>query len=145
VQGPFGRFVLDQERAAVFIAGGIGITPLKGMAEYASDVALPIEVRLLYSNSRKEEIPFRNELDELERGNPRFRVLHTLTGNDVAPGWDGLVGRIGERHLLEAARGLKPPVYYVSGKPEMVATAVNVLADLLVPEADIRVELFRGY
>lgn len=36
VRGPFGGFVLDEERPALFIAGGIGITPLKGMAEYAA-------------------------------------------------------------------------------------------------------------
>src|SRR5690349_11820185 len=37
IQGPFGDFVLDEERPAVLVAGGIGITPLKGMAEYAAD------------------------------------------------------------------------------------------------------------
>src|SRR2546427_3164043 len=32
VDGPYGRFVLDESRDAVFVAGGIGRPPLKGMA-----------------------------------------------------------------------------------------------------------------
>jgi ferredoxin-NADP reductase len=33
VQGPVGHYLLDTARPAVLVAGGIGITPLKGMAE----------------------------------------------------------------------------------------------------------------
>src|SRR5713226_7509326 len=89
LQGPFGHFVLEEKRPAVLLAGGIGITPLKGMAEYASDKALPIPVRLLYSNSDEEDIAYRIELEELETQNSRFHVIHTLTGNDVSKGWEG--------------------------------------------------------
>src|SRR5438094_3041447 len=44
VFGPIGDFVLHETRPAVLLAGGIGITPLKGMAEYAADNALPIPI-----------------------------------------------------------------------------------------------------
>ncbi len=145
LQGPLGDFVLEEDRPAVLIAGGIGITPLKGMAEYASDRSLPIEVRLIYSNSSEEEIAYRGELEELERRNPHLRVIHTLTGNDVTKGWEGSVGRIGMRHLREATWGLDQPVFYASGKPGMVVAALNILADMAVSEADIRAEFFRGY
>src|SRR2546425_3456328 len=37
VFGPIGDFVLHETRPAVLLAGGIGITPFKGMAEYAAD------------------------------------------------------------------------------------------------------------
>ncbi|HEV2137831.1 MAG TPA: FAD-dependent oxidoreductase [Nitrososphaerales archaeon] len=145
LRGPFGHFVLEEERPAVLLAGGIGITPLKGMAEYASDKALPIPVRLLYSNSSEDDIAYRNELDELERQNLHFRVIHTLTGNDVPKGWKGLVGRIGMRQLKEASKGLDRPVYYVCGKPGMVIAMMRLLSEVAVPEEDIRFELFRGY
>src|SRR5881628_3504691 len=79
VVGPVGDFVLDERRPAVLVAGGIGITPLKGMAEYATDEGLPIPMRLLYSSRSQEEIVYRKELEALERKNRNFRVLHTLT------------------------------------------------------------------
>jgi ferredoxin-NADP reductase len=86
LQGPLGDFVLEEDRPAVLVTGGIGITPLKGMAEYAADKALPIEVRLLYSNPNEEEIAYREELEELEKKNPHFSVFHTLTGSGVEAG-----------------------------------------------------------
>ena len=145
VQGPFGNFVLKEDRPAVLLAGGIGITPLKGMAEYASDNALRIPVILVYSNRSEEEIAYRAELDELERRNPHFRVLHTLTGSDIARGWKGSAGRIGTLQLQEAARGLDRPVYYICGKPSMVGEMLSLLSGSGVPEADMKVEVFRGY
>ena len=145
LQGPLGDFVLEEDRPAVLLAGGIGITPLKGMAEYASDKSLPIEVRLVYSNSSEEEIAYRGDLEDLERRNPHLRVIHTLTGNDIKKGWKGSVGRIGTGHLREATRGLYQPVFYASGKPGMVAAVLNILAEMDVPETDMRAEFFRGY
>jgi ferredoxin-NADP reductase len=144
VQGPFGHFILREDRPAVLLAGGIGITPLKGMAEYASDRALPVPVRLVYSNRTEKDIAYRAELEDLEARNPRFRVLHTLTGK-AAKEWKGSVGRIGAGHLAEAAQDLSRPVFYICGKPGMVAEMLRLLSDSSVPEADVMVEVFRGY
>lgn len=143
VQGPFGRFLLDERRPAVLLAGGIGITPLKGMAEYASDKALPIPVRLVYSNRAKADIVYRAELDELERRNRHFRVFHTLTGT-ANKGWKGTTGRLGDAQIRRATEGLHMPVYYICGSPDMVAEMVRILTDF-VPQTDIRAEVFRGY
>ncbi len=145
VQGPFGHFILQEERPAVLIAGGIGITPLKGMAEYAADKHLAIPIRLLYSNRSEDEIAYRAEIDELERANPRFQVLHTLTGKKIPKGWKDSVGRIDRRQLDDATGGLDRPVYYVCGKPSMVAAMLNLLSESGVPEEDMVIEIFRGY
>ncbi len=144
LRGPYGRFLLREDRPAVLIAGGIGITPLKGMAEFAAGKRLSIPVMLLYSNRTEEEIAYRGELQELERRNPRFRVLQTLSG-EVEKGWEGSVGRIGPTLLEEASRGVDRPVYYVCGKPGMVAETLRLLSESGVPEADLMVEVFRGY
>jgi len=144
VQGPFGHFVLHEDRPAVLLAGGIGITPLKGMAEYAADKALPTPIRLVYSNRSEEEIVYRAELKDLARRNPRFSVLHTLTGN-APKGWEGSVGRIGTRLLQDAARGLDRPAFYVCGTTSMVAEMLRLLSESGVTESDVLVEVFRGY
>jgi ferredoxin-NADP reductase len=147
VQGPLGHYLLDTDRPAVLVAGGIGITPLKGMAEYAADRKLPIPVRLIYSSRTVEEIVYREELEALERSNPKFQVLHTLT----RPGssWTGRTGRIEGDHgadlLAEAAEGLDLPVYYLCGAPGFVEASFGSLVSSGVPEADIRFEVFRGY
>lgn len=142
--GPIGDFVLHGSRPAVFLAGGIGITPLKGMAEYAADKALPIPIRLAYSNRTEDEIVYRHELDALEKRNPHFRVLHTLT-RSPGDGWRGRTGRMGGELIREAASDLAEPVYYVSGTPGMVVGMWRLLDGLGISEADIEAEAFRGY
>jgi glycine betaine catabolism B len=145
VRGSFGDFVLDEERPAILVAGGIGITPLKGMAEYAADETLKIPVRLLYSNRTEDEIAYKAELEELERRNPKFRVLHTLTGENVSNDWAGSRGRIRPDLFRKAGEGLDRPVYYLCGKPSMVSAVFDLLLKMDVLEDDVKAELFRGY
>jgi len=114
------------------------------MAEYAADRMLPIPIRLVYSNRGEDEIVYRSELDTLERQNPRFHVLYTLT-RPADKGWRGPTGRIDRELLQEAARGLADPIYYVSGTPGMVVGMLRLLGDLGIPDADLEVEAFRGY
>jgi len=144
VFGPIGDFVLHETRHAVLVAGGVGITPLKGMAEYASDKTLPIPIRLVYSNRNEDEIVYRPDLDSLEKQNLNFRVLHTLT-RTTDDGWRGRTGRIDGELLHEAAQGLVDPIYYVSGTPSMVVGTLQLLRGLGVRDDDIEVEAFRGY
>lgn len=144
VFGPVGDFVLHEGRPAVFLAGGIGITPLKGMAEYAADRALPIPIRLVYSNRTEDEIPYREEIESLEKANPRFRVIHTLT-RTAEPGWKGRTGRIDGDLVQKASRDLADPIYYVSGIPGMVVGTLRVLSSAGIPDENIEIEAFRGY
>ncbi|UVJ39503.1 ferredoxin--NADP reductase [Arthrobacter sp. CJ23] len=144
VFGPIGDFVLHETRPAVLIAGGIGVTPLKGMAEYAADRALPIEIRLVYSSRSEDEIAYRDSLAALEKENARFRVFHTLT-RAADPSWDGAIGRIGPSLLRQAAGDLVKPVYYVSGTLGMVAGTLRILRGEGIADNDIEEEVFRGY
>jgi ferredoxin-NADP reductase len=145
VDGAYGHFVLDDRSPAVLVAGGIGITPLKGMAEYAADRQLPLDVRLVYSNRNEEEIAYRTELDDLVRQNPRFTVYHTLTRAPSGSAWTGRRGRIGPGLLEEASRGLAHPVYYVCGTPGMVQGTYRMLEGQGVGPDRIKFEVFRGY
>src|SRR5713101_6895230 len=61
LQGPFGDFVLEEDRLAVFFAGGIVLTPLKRMAAYPTERILPIDLRLVYSTFSDEEIAYRGD------------------------------------------------------------------------------------
>ena len=145
VQGPYGDFILDEKRPAVLVAGGIGITPLKGMAEYAADRKLQIPVRLLYSNRTTDEIAYRPELEELEKHNPKFTVFHTVTGENVSKDWEGLRGRINREYLLKASEGLERPNYYLCGTPSMVKACFDLLQCMEVSEHNVSYEVFRGY
>lgn len=145
VDGAYGHFVLDGSRDAVFVAGGIGVTPLKGMAEYLADTSSPRRAVMLYSNRTAEEIAYREELSELERANPRFRVVHTLTREPEGSTWRGRRGRVDATLIEEAVAGLSDPVYYLCGRGGMVMEVGRSLLGTGVPRDRVMFEIFRGY
>ncbi|MCI4347887.1 MAG: FAD-dependent oxidoreductase, partial [Thermoplasmata archaeon] len=147
VYGPLGLFLLDLKRPSVFLAGGIGITPFRGMLRYAADSRDSEERRLLYSARTPEELVFRAELDSLSKRSSHLRVHYTVTRPRESGGaWTGRVGRISSAWIREVAERLDHPKFYVAGLPEMVEEMVGILeGPLSVPEADIDYEVFRGF
>src|SRR5262245_13357520 len=57
IEGPYGDFRLHTKaaRPAVFLAGGIGITPFRSMIVHAAKERLPHQIVLFYSNRRPED------------------------------------------------------------------------------------------
>jgi ferredoxin-NADP reductase len=148
IEGAFGSLTLhkNSERAAVLLAGGIGITPFRSIAVHAARAKLPHRIFLFFGNHRPEDAPFLDELAGLEQQNPNFRLIATMDAMDRSHHpWQGETGFIDqamlERHLKQAAS----PLYYIAGPPEMVATMQNLLAQAGVDDEDIRAEEFSGY
>ncbi len=145
IQGPVGKFFLNQERPAILIAGGIGITPFKSMIEYAAEVCLPIDLTLLYSNRTPDEIAFKSELDALAEQNPRFEIIYTITRGLPEHGWEHRVGRIDQELLRQASANKPDAYYYICGTPSLIADAVQMLNNLGVTSERIMLETFKGY
>jgi ferredoxin-NADP reductase len=84
VEGPFGNLVLhnNASRPAVFLTGGIGITPVRCILVRAADQKLPHHIFLFYSNHRPEDAAFLDELEALQEKNPNFRMIATMTDMD---------------------------------------------------------------
>ena len=68
LEGPYGNFILheDATRAAVFLAGGIGITPVRSILVHAAKAKLPNQLVLFYSNRKPEDAAFLDELRDLQ-------------------------------------------------------------------------------
>jgi ferredoxin-NADP reductase len=147
VLGPLGAFLFDGSRSSVFLAGGVGISPFRGMLRYAADTGNAAEKRLLYSARVPEELVFRSELDQMAHASPHVRIQYTVTRpTESTETWDGRVGRIDAEWVRETARSLHRPKFYVAGLPGMVGEVVAMLGgDLGVPEDDLDYEIFRGY
>jgi len=63
IEGPWGEFVLPKEPGdVVMLAGGIGVTPFRAMAEDASARSLLHDLALIHSNRTPEETPFLAQL-----------------------------------------------------------------------------------
>jgi ferredoxin-NADP reductase len=145
--GPIGQFTLtDAARPAVFIAGGIGITPFMSMLRQAARDSSPQRLLLLYSNRRPEDAAFLGELQELGRQNGNFRLFATMTDmSNSARKWDGEAGFVNADLIRRCAGGLIAPVYYVVGPPAMVVAMQETLRGAGISDEDIRSEEFYGY
>ena len=148
LEGPFGNLILhrDVARPAVFLAGGIGITPFRSMIWHAMEVGSAHRISLFYSVRRIQEAAFLNELREIQELNPRFRFIPTITQSDRLPRhWRGEVGHITEPMLTKSLPDLQIPLFYIAGPPGMVTAMRLILGEAGVSDDDIRAEEFAGY
>lgn len=148
LQGPGGSLALHHNvaRTAVFLAGGIGITPVRSILLRAAHDRLPHQIVVIYSNHRPEDAPFLDELTTLQKENPNYRLIATMT--DVARSaraWNGETGRITAALLKKHLTDASSPIYYVIGPPGMVNGTHEMLTQSGVDEDDIRSEDFGGY
>ena len=143
-----GSFTLHKNRAkpAVFLAGGIGITPFLSILRQAHHDRLPHKLYLFYSNRRPEDAPFLDTLQNLEKTNPNFHLICTMTEMSKSKKeWKGEVVVIDREMLSRHLATLQGPIYYSAGPPAMVAGMKAMLVGAGVDEDDIRTEDFAGY
>jgi ferredoxin-NADP reductase len=143
-----GSFTLHKNPAkpAVFLAGGIGITPFLSMLRQADRDRLPQKLYLFYSNRRPEDAAFLDTLQTLETTNPNFRLICTMTEMSKSKKeWTGETALIDKEMLSRHLATLQGPIYYIAGPPPMVAGVRKMLVSAGVDEDDIRAEDFAGY
>jgi ferredoxin-NADP reductase len=152
VEGPFGNLVLhnDRTRAAVFLAGGIGITPFRSILLQIIHERLQYSVFCFFANRRPEDAPFLAELEAMqERYLQRpywITIVPTMSHmNQSAHSWDGETGRIDPSMLARHLKSAASPIYYLAGPPEMVKGLHTMLNEAGVGDDDIRTEEFSGY
>jgi len=155
IEGPFGNLTLHNNAAhpAVFLAGGIGITPFRSIVVNAAREKLPHHIFLFYSNRSPEDAAFLDELKNLEAENPNYKLIATMTDMEKsARPWKGEVGMIDhnmlDRYLKVAASPQSSsagPIYYIAGPPQMDRDLQAMLTKSGIDTDDIRIEEFSGY
>jgi ferredoxin-NADP reductase len=148
LEGPYGNLTLhpDAGRPAVFLAGGIGITPFRSLLVHAARAQLPHRLVLLYANRRPEDAAFLDELQALQRDNARYTFVGTMTAMEQSHrSWQGERGQFTPAMLGNALGGDVRPVCYVAGPPAMVSGVQVILNAAGVTNDAIRTEKFAGY
>src|SRR5215470_19623875 len=143
-----GSFTLHKNSAkpAVFLAGGIGVTPFSSIVRQADHDRVPHKLYLFYSNRRPEDAPFVEVLQNLEKTNPQFRFIATMTEmRRSKKTWNGETGRIDQEMLSKYLNELRGPIYYVAGPPALVSGMRKMLVASGVDEDEIRSDEFSGY
>ncbi len=143
-----GSFTLHENpaKAAVFLAGGIGITPFLSIVRQAHKECLKQELYLFYSNRRPEDAAFLEILSTLEKTNPYFRFIGTMTKTSTSENvWRGETGSIDREKLSRYLPSLRGPIYYIAGPRALVVGMRQILAESGVDDDHVQSEDFDGY
>ncbi len=142
LDGPHGAFSIDRYEAAgyVFIAGGVGITPIMSFLRTMADRVDPRPVQLFYADKQWEGITFRDELEAL-RSRVDLTIVYVL--EEPHDGWEGERGFVTAellgRHLPDESFSR---VFFLCGPEPMFDAVHPALLDQGVPEARIQLERF---
>lgn len=138
IKGPSGLMTLhdDPNRAAVFIAGGIGITPFISILRQAAHDRLGHRFFLLYSNRLPAQAGFLPELQRLSQQYDHLQLLARMTDFD---------GFLNAAAIRSVTAGAAAPLYYLAGPPAMVDAMTRIVRGSGVKEEDVNTEEFYGY
>lgn len=146
LDGPYGDFTLHKAETtpAVFVIGGIGVTPVRSMIAQATHDKTAHKITLLHSSKTPADLPFIADLQQLAKENPNF--TYVPVASDSAPdGWQGERGRVNEAIVKKYVTDLDKPIYYLSGPEGMVKAMRQLLVGMGANEDNIRTEEFTGY
>lgn len=143
VKGPVGKFYPDDAGTTlVMIAGGIGITPIRSILKSLEKKRGEHGKRiLLYGNLNREDIAFRDELENLKI--PDYRLVHVLSDTSgMENAHQGFItAEIVAKEVPESANAF----YMISGPPVMVEAMKKALTKIRIPAERIRTDMFFGY
>ena len=129
---PAGTFILDESSPAVFIPGGIGITPFRSMIKYALDQKLKTKITLIYASS-DENFIFKQELEKWQQDLPNLDIIyHNST-------------KLGHLTTLSPKPYPLNPIYYLAGSHEFVNAMEKILLEMKIDQTNIRYDRFDGY
>lgn len=143
LDGPYGVFSVDRYPDApgfVFIAGGVGATPIVSMLRTLADRHERRPQWFVYGNNRWEEVIFREELETLkERLN--LRLVHVL--KEPPSDWQGESGYVTPELLRKVLPADARRYEYFLCAPKPMSDAVQQgLRALRVPLGRVHFELF---
>jgi len=145
VEGPYGRFshllYAGGAEDLLFIAGGIGITPLLSMLRFMAAARTERTATLVWGNRTEGDIPFREEIEGLGERIPGFKVHHVLSEQEDWEGEKGFVTKEVLQRLLTAEE-LRRRVF-LCGPPPMMDSVTKALTALGTPRNRVHTERFR--
>ena len=162
VSEPKGRFTLVSKphefRTIIGFAGGIGITPLLSHFKNILRNEPRTRLFLFYGNKTKEDIAFKNELDELMNSHSdRLKIYYFYSQEKIGNGL--FEGRLNEKKVAliinqilllddtdeESTIWDAVDEVLICGKGEMIKSVANACYHHGIPKRNIHFELFEEF
>lgn len=135
-----GDFVLpkDETIGLIFVAGGIGVTPMRSMIKFLFDNQSKRDITLIYSVRSADELAFTKLF---EAAGIKFIPV---VGESTA-GWSGETGRLDAERIISLAPGYENKYIYLSGPEPMTESLYKELKRLGVNKKHLVTDYFPGY
>lgn len=140
VSGPFGTFTNDAQVTdkVLYIAGGIGITPIRSMLEERAQKGRKDSVVLIYANKSEADVALRGELDELA-GKLNMKLHHVMSDQ---PDFDGEKGYVDLERVKKLVPDFAERDIFICGPPPMMYGLIGNLNGAGVPKTQLHYERF---
>ena len=143
-----GDFTLPKDplKKVAFIAGGIGITPVRSMVKFLTDTRDRRPAVVLYSVRTQEDIAYAPIFDAAHR-QIGLKTVYVLSDERIPSGQPNVYGatRITPEIILKEIPDHRERIFYLSGTHQMVTGMATTLRRLGVPRSHIKTDYFPGY
>jgi ferredoxin-NADP reductase len=136
IEDPGGHLTYEEQDKAGFIAGGSGMAPIISMLRHIAHRKLKGEFVLFYSSRTKDNILYRDELEQLQEENPDIKVIITLTREE----WEGPKGRLCHSVIERFLPDAKDYYWWICGPMGMIKGMKGCLSELGVDPKNIKME-----
>ncbi|MCG8426030.1 MAG: CDP-6-deoxy-delta-3,4-glucoseen reductase [Chromatiales bacterium] len=141
IQGPLGGFYLREEsdRPLVFMAGGTGFAPLKGIIEHALHIGINRPIHLYWGVRAKRDL-YLGELAE-QWATESSNITFTPVLSEPDGEWDGATGWVHEQVLADHP-DMSGFDLYMSGPPVMIFAARDAFKEAGLSEDNMYSDVF---
>jgi len=126
IEGPFGTFYLreDSQKPIIFVAGGTGFAPIKGIVEHILHTGIQRDMVLYWGARSLEDLYMSSLPKNWTEMNPKFKFVPVLSEPLESDGWTGRTGLV-HQAVLDDFADLSAYQVYCCGAPGMVDTALE--------------------
>lgn len=138
--GPFGEFTWDDHiHNAVFLAGGLGISPLLSMLRHLTYSKQNPHITLLYGNRTPDTVVYKDELEHIFQQRSG-KLIHIFSHLPQEHSWQGYRGFITKAILEKEVDFPTKPVFFIVGPSVFIQKMKDLLAVFSIDEHHIRAE-----
>jgi CDP-4-dehydro-6-deoxyglucose reductase len=148
LEGPFGSFYLreDSAKPIIFVAGGTGFAPIKGIIEHAMHHKSERKMVLYWGVKSLQDLYMPELPERWQAANTNFSFIPVLSEAQISDNWQGRTGLVHQAVLDDYANdgqnGLSDYQVYCCGAPVMVETAHQTFQAQGLPEDEFFSDAF---
>ncbi len=139
---PQGNFVWKNGiKHAVFLVGGIGISPFMSMLRFIQHEKINTRITLLYGNRTPETTVYKKELEGLFAAHRNWNLQYIFSHIEDTHPWTGYRGFITSNMIEKEVDFKNDPIFFMAGPPVFIEKMNKALKVVSVSDKNIRQEL----